>query len=98
MANVASIQQERRRLAILQLLQQEPSYRLNDAIIQELLGQLGQATPLSLVRTELAWLEQQGQIITDELPGCTVAVLKSDGIDTACGTNRVPGIARPRPE
>jgi hypothetical protein len=97
MANNATIQQERRRLAILQLLQKEPGYRLNDAIIQDLLSQLGQATPLSLVRTELAWLEQNGQLTTQELPGCTVAILLEAGADTGAGISYVPGIARPRP-
>lgn len=93
-----SLQQEARRLAILQLLQKEPGYRLNDAMLTALLGQLGQATPASLVRTELAWLEQNGQLTTDELPGCTVALLLEAGVDTAMGNAYVPGIARPRPE
>lgn len=93
-----SIQQEQRRLAVLQLLQKEPGYRLNDAIICDLLTQLGQASPLSLVRTELAWLEQNGQLTTQELPGCTVAILLEAGAETALGASMVPGIARPRPD
>lgn len=93
-----TLQQEQRRLAILQLLQQEPGYRLNDYLLKDLLTQLGQATPLSLVRTELAWLEQNGQLTTQELPGCTVALLVEAGADTAIGVSYVPGIARPRPE
>lgn len=93
-----SIQQERRRLTILQLLREEPGYRLNDAIICDLLTQLGQASPLSLVRTELTWLEQNGQLTTQELPGCTVAILVEAGAETALGTSVVPGIARPQPD
>lgn len=96
MAN-CSLQQEQRRLAILQLLQRSPGYRLNDALLQDLLKELGQATPLALVRTELAWLEQNYQITTQELPGCTVAILVEAGVDTALGALYVPGIARPRP-
>lgn len=93
-----SLQQEQRRLAILQLLQKEPGYRLNDAILQDLLGQLGQSAPLALVRTELAWLEQMGQLTTQSLPGCTVALLLEAGADAALGMANVPGIARPRPD
>jgi hypothetical protein len=91
-----SLQQEQRRLAILQLLHKEPGYRLNDQLIQALLAELGQASPLSLVRTELAWLEQLGQLTTQDLPGCTVAILLEAGVDTAQGLAQVPGIARPR--
>lgn len=94
----ASLQQENRRLAILQLLAAEPGYRLNDVILQQLLEQLGYVVPLSLVRAELAWLERLGQLTTQELPGCTVAALLMSGVDTAKGGAYIPGIARPRPE
>lgn len=95
---MADIQQEARRLAILQLLQQDPDYSINDDLLQRLLAAQGHGVSLAVVRADLAWLEQLGLVSTNALPGCTVAVLRSCGVDVATGLAKVPGIARPRPE
>lgn len=96
MAN--DIQTETRRLAILQLLQRDPDYSINDALLQPLLASQGHGVAMAVVRADLAWLEQLGLLSTNALPGCTVAILRNDGVDVACGVSVVPGIARPRPE
>lgn len=92
------IQTEARRLAILQLLQRDPDYSINDSLLQPLLASQGHGVSIAVVRADLAWLEQLGLLSTNELPGCTVALLRSDGVDVAMGVSVVPGIARPRPE
>lgn len=92
------IQQEARRLAILQLLKADPDYSINDDLIQRLLASLGHGVAIAVVRADLAWLEQLGLLSTNEMPGCTVALLRSDGVDVAAGVSVVPGIARPRPQ
>jgi Fe2+ or Zn2+ uptake regulation protein len=89
---------ELRRLTILQLLQLDPDYSINDAMLQQLLHYRGQGASVAMVQADLAWLEQLGLLTTRDLPGCIVAVLRSSGIDVALGTAIVPGIARPRPE
>lgn len=94
---MADIQQEARRLAILQLLKADPDYSINDDILQRLLASQGFGVALAVVRADLAWLEQLGLISTNALPGMTVALLRNDGVDVACGVAVVPGIARPRP-
>lgn len=94
----SDIQTQTRRLTILQLLQKDPDYSINDAMLQELLRYRGLGISLAVVRADLAWLEQLGLLLTRDLPGCTVAVLRSEGIDVALGESVVPGIARPRPE
>ena len=91
------IQTEVRRLAILQLLQRDPDYSINDSLLQQLLGTQGHGVSIAVVRADLAWLEQLGLLSTNELPGCTVALLRNDGVDVAMGMSVVPGIARPRP-
>lgn len=92
------IQTEARRLAILQLLQRDPDYSINDSLLQQLLQAQGHGVPIAVVRADLAWLEQLGLLSTNELPGCTVALLRGEGVDVAAGVSVVPGIARPRPE
>ncbi len=95
---MADLQQEARRLAILQLLKADPDYSINDDLIQRLLAAQGHGVSIAVVRADCAWLEQLGLLSTNELPGCTVAILRNDGVDVAMGVSVVPGIARPRPQ
>ena len=92
------IQTEARRLAILQLLQRDPDYSINDSLLQQLLASQGHGVSIAVVRADCAWLEQLGLLSTNDLPGCTVALLRNEGVDVAMGVSVVPGIARPRPE
>lgn len=92
------LQTESRRLAILQLLQRDPDYSINDDLIRRLLATQGHGVSIAVVRADLAWLEQLGLVSTNELPGCTVVLLRNEGVDVATGVSVVPGIARPRPE
>ena len=89
---------ELRRLTILQLLQLDPDYSINDAMLQQLLSYRGQGASIAMVRADLAWLEQLDLLTTRDLTGCIVAVLRNNGVDAALGTAIIPGIARPRPE
>lgn len=91
-------EQEQRRLTILQLLAKDQDYSINDTLLQQLLGQIGHGVAMPVVHADLAWLEQLGLLATSELPGCTIAILRNDGLDVAKGVAVVPGIARPRPE
>jgi hypothetical protein len=96
MAN--DVQTEARRLDILKLLAADPDYSINDALLQQLLKYLGHGVAVAVVRADLAWLEQVGMLSTNQLPGCTVAILRNEGVDVASGVSVVPGISRPRPE
>jgi Fe2+ or Zn2+ uptake regulation protein len=99
MANTQTrdIQAESRRLAVLQLLQSDPDYSINDSLLQQLLASQGHGVSIAVVRADLAWLEQVGLLSTNDLPGCTVAILRNDGVDVASGVSHMPGVARPRP-
>lgn len=88
---------EGRRLLILQLLQQDPNYSINDRLLHTLLSQAGQGALLAVVRDDLAWLEDRGLLATNALYGCTVAVLCGEGVDVALGLAHVQGVARPGP-
>ena len=94
---MADIQVEARRLAILLLLQQDQDYSINDQLMQTLLSQVGHGVALAVVKADFSWLEQVGLLAVNDLGGCAVAVLRSEGLDVARGLSTVPGIARPRP-
>ena len=94
---MADLQIEARRLAILELLKADSDYSINDALLQDLLGQVGHGVSLAVVRADLAWLESVNLLAVNDLGGCSVAVLRSDGLDVARGLAKVPGVARPRP-
>jgi hypothetical protein len=50
------------------------------------------------VRSEIAWLAEQGLATSDELPGgLLVATLTERGSDVASGRASVPGVQRPNP-
>ncbi|WP_026601648.1 VpaChn25_0724 family phage protein [Methylomonas sp. 11b] len=88
---------EARRLAILQILEKDPDYSINDDILHKLLIGQNHGVSLAVVRNDLAWLERLDLVATTPLPGCTVALLRSEGVDVALGLSVVPGIARSRP-
>lgn len=87
------------RLAILRLLAESPGYALNSSILVDALGALGLAASRDQVRSEIAWLAEQGLATSDELPGgLVVATLTERGGDVASGRASVPGVQRPTPQ
>lgn len=87
------------RLVILRLLAEASEYRLNAAIVTDMVNYHGLAASRAQVRTELAFLEEQGVVKTAELgSGVLVATLTERGADVAAGRATVPGVARPSPK
>ncbi len=84
----------RRRRAILVALSITPLYRLRVADLRELLESVGYAISLDRLRTDIAWLAEQGCI---ELGSQETVMAKERGIDAALGRSELPGIARPTP-
>jgi hypothetical protein len=97
MADFAELRTEKRRLAILQLLKQDPDYSANDALLQESLQLMGHGAGIAAVRADLQHLCEIGCVALKDLPGCYVATLRDTGVDVACGVSSAPGVARPRP-
>lgn len=85
------------RLAALQLLEQDPGYSYNERILKRLLASLGHEISSDQLRTEIAWLSEQGLVTTEQVAEILVVRLTSRGEDAALGRARVPGVARPRP-
>lgn len=87
------------RLTILRLLADDPGYDLNESILKRALAEFGYEVSTDALRTQLAWLEEQGAISPRTVAGSLlVAKLTTRGEDIAAGRARVPGIARPRPQ
>ena len=85
------------RLAILQVLEQDPDYAHNELLLQSALRALGHAVSGDRMRTELAWLEEQHLLVISDVSDMRVARLTQRGADAARGLARAPGVARPRP-
>lgn len=90
--------QENRRLTILRLLEREPDYAVNDSVIQMTLAEFGHGVSRDVVRTDFAWLQEQGlttvRVIAERVQVCK---LTPRGVDVARGLVVVPGVQRPSP-
>lgn len=87
-----------RRRVILDALNSDPGYSLNEAVLRAILKDFGFAASHDLLRTELAWLVEQGLLTTSDQGGIIVAKISARGVDVATGCVNVPGVARPEPE
>lgn len=85
------------RLTILRLLADDPDYTLNDSIITDLTPDYGFSPSRDQVRTELAWLRDQGLVRFDDDKSIIIAELTQTGADVAVGRAANPGVKRPSP-
>ncbi|MDA8230357.1 MAG: ArsR family transcriptional regulator [Magnetospirillum sp.] len=91
-----SILREERRLAALKVLTKAPGRSANAYVLHRALTSLGHPCALDQVRTELAWLAEQGLLAAEDLGnGMVVATLTQRGADVGAGLARVPGVAEP---
>lgn len=89
---------EHLRLTVLRLLAELPSYSANSSVITDAAHELGLVATRDIIRTELAWLAEQGLVTTREpAPGLVVATATERGLEVAAGRARVPGVQRPAP-
>lgn len=86
------------RLRLLQMLAAKPAYTGNEVALQsELASKYGHALARDRVRTELAWLEDQGLLVLQRPGGIMLATLTGTGLEVSGGIGRNPGVAAPRP-
>lgn len=89
--------QEHLRITLLRLLEEDPDYTLNESLLTDLTENYGFTPSRDRVRTELAWLKEQGLITLDTESSLTIATLTERGSDVARGRVEVPGVKRPSP-
>jgi Fe2+ or Zn2+ uptake regulation protein len=87
------------RLTLLRLLAEQPGYQGNSSVLTQAAdASAGFSCSRDQVKTELAWLAEQGLVTTTEtLPGLVVAKLSERGGDVAAGRAIVPGVQKPGP-
>lgn len=95
--NYADTVKEHLRITLLRLLNEQPDCTLNESILTDMSGVYGFASSRDRVRTELAWLKEQGLVTIDDTCGLMVACLTDRGEDVAESRVVVPGVKRPRP-
>lgn len=97
MMTFAELLTEDMRLVVLKALAEDAGYEHNENILQTILDQFGHRISRDRLRTELAWLEEQGLVQVREVMDCRIAALTGRGADVAAGAATIPGVKRPRP-
>jgi hypothetical protein len=93
--NFAEFLREDMRLVLLRILTEMPAYRGNSSVLTEVLERFGHAATRDQVKTELAWLAEQGLLTLEDAGSVRVATLTERGQDVATGRAVTPGIKRP---
>lgn len=86
-----------RRLVILRVLAEMPTYRASSTVLHTVLGQWGHDPSRDQVKTELRWLQEQQLVELEEISDGAVLIAKitERGADVATGRARVDGVQRP---
>ena len=89
---------EDRRLSILLVLAEAPGYSANAFLLRDAIAEIyGHNASVDQVRTDLAWLGEQGLVEAKTTGDVTIATLTARGADVAGGRASVPGVKRPMP-
>lgn len=87
---------EDRRLVILRVLLDSVAYTANEYILQTMVERFGHVVSADLLRTDLAWLQEQLLLDIEQVADVRIARLNGRGEDAARGRVQVPGVKRPR--
>lgn len=81
------------RLILLELLEKAPAYTANERLLPEQMEANGMVMSLDQVRSELAWLMEQGLVEYSN----AMVILTDRGLDAAKGRVDPPGVQRRPP-
>lgn len=95
MSKYAQTLTEDRRLVILRVLCEMPTYKANSSVIYTLLSSWGHSPSRDQVKSDLRWLEEQQLVEVEEVATVFLATLTERGQDVAAGRAVVPGVKRP---
>ncbi len=96
---LAELMKEHQRLVILRMLSEDSGYDLNESILQDGINAVGLDISRDALRTQLAWLEEQGLISVEKASAISKWPDSTGrGLDVANGRANVPGIKRPSPK
>lgn len=86
------------RLSILRVLDAAPAYSANDSLLTDMVDDWGLNASRSQIRTEIAWLAEQGLVTSSEIGGIVIATITGRGQEAAVGRITAPGVKRPSPK
>lgn len=87
-----------RRITILKTLSGAPGYVANESVLDDMLGAHGVTSTRDQIRTELAWLREQGFVTLEEPGGFMVATITQNGEEIAIGRRVHPDVEKPAPK
>lgn len=88
---------EQLRCNLLRSLLEAPGYTSNDSVLTDRAEEFGFRPSRDTIRTQLAWLKEQGLVRLNTVKSCQIAVLTERGADVARGFATAPGVKRPSP-
>ncbi|MEX7005730.1 ArsR family transcriptional regulator [Pseudomonas aeruginosa] len=96
-SNYSGFISQDRRLVILRILAEMPTYQANSSVLHTVLSQWGHDPSRDQVKGELRWLEEQQLVKIEDVSNGAVLVAKltERGADVAAGRARVDGVKRP---
>ena len=97
MTTYAETLRRHRRLSLLRILAEAPAYEANESLLTDVVNHFGVTSTRDQVRTELAWLAEQGLATTEEPGGVRVAKVTQRGLDVAAGRAIHPDVQKPSP-
>jgi len=98
MNDYESMQRADVRLRVLQVLSGVPGYQAHDGLVRsQLSARYAHALSQDALRSELAWLHEQGLLRYQQTGDVVLVVLTQRGHDCAAGVAQTPGVARPGP-
>ena len=90
-----TLRTEDMRLVILRLLCMDPGRDLNEHLLRAAMATYGHEPSRDRLRSEVAWLEEQGLVTTRRVESLLIVKLTVRGEDVAHGRSTVPGVKRP---
>ena len=84
-----------RRLAVLRILKQSPSYTLNTQVLRDALETIGHAVGLDIVDADAEWLDQKRLVKKRHVEDFIVIRATQRGLDVSVGRSRQSGVRFP---
>ncbi|MGR3435257.1 MAG: VpaChn25_0724 family phage protein [Shimia sp.] len=94
---VKEVEQERRRLCVLQYLAASPQYRAQAPILKDQCNRLGIPTTADQMAACTAWLSEMELVELEAASDVEIARITRRGREVATGQVRLPGVMPPDP-
>lgn len=97
MIDIGKAWTEHLRIALLRVLEGAPEQSANESILVDASRAIGVGATRDQVRSQIAWLTEQGLATYEDLGRLWLVRITARGIDVAHGVTAHPGVKRPAP-